>query len=93
MEKKRVDVKETRNLAKNKGRRTKKRSFLQLTDTAATLAFVREARRGWELLKTSEVSVRTDSNNERVARRRQQQQQPLSTISCICWIISSYRAQ
>lgn len=35
-EKKRVDVKETRNLAKNKGREkkegTKKRSFLQLTD-------------------------------------------------------------
>lgn len=41
----------------------------------------------------TEVSVRTDSNNERVARRRRQQQQPLSTISCICWIMSSYRAQ
>lgn len=55
MEKKRVDVKETRNLAKNKGREKKEgrknaHSYNSLTAASAT---------GWELIKTSEVSVRT----------------------------------
>ena len=82
--KKRVDVKETRNLAKNKGREKKdgrKRPPHRHLDDREGVGMT---------ITGTEVSVRTDSNNERVARR---QQQPLSTISCICWIISSYRAQ
>ena len=45
MEKKRVDVKETRNLAKNKGREKKdgRKTTLSSSPTP-TLAFVREAR-------------------------------------------------
>lgn len=75
MEKKRVDVKETRNLAKNKGREKKegrKNAHSYNSLPPPTLA-VREARRGWwELIKTSEISVRTVVvvNNNRSSYRR-----------------------
>lgn len=58
MEKKRVDVKETRNLAKNKGREKKDgrknaHSYNSLSPSHACEG------RSSELIKTSEISVRT----------------------------------
>ena len=59
--KKRVDVKETRNLAKNKGREKKdgRKNAHSYNSLTAAHACRKGSATGWELIKTSEVSVRT----------------------------------